>query len=114
MKEVANEEECLQQFFEGEVNRTICEHKLNKQSSRSHCVFTLHVESRSRVESSEKIIVSKLNLVDLAGSERTKKTGSEGKVFYSIYLWIVFIGGIVYQPFFIVFGTGSGCIIREE
>jgi kinesin family member 6/9 len=30
---------------------------------------------RSRVESSEKVIISKLNLVDLAGSERTKKTG---------------------------------------
>ena len=33
---------------------------------------------RSRVESSEKVTMSKLNLVDLAGSERIKKTGSEG------------------------------------
>lgn len=33
---------------------------------------------RSRVESSEKVILSKINLVDLAGSERTKKTSSEG------------------------------------
>ncbi len=41
-------------------------------------MFTIHIESRSRVESSEKVISSKLNLVDLAGSERTKKTGSEG------------------------------------
>lgn len=55
------------------------EHKLNKHSSRSHCIFSLWVESRSRVESSEKITVSKLNLVDLAGSERTKKTGSQGQ-----------------------------------
>jgi len=30
------------------------------------------------VESSEKVICSKLNIIDLAGSERTKKTGSEG------------------------------------
>jgi len=37
------------------------------------------LEIRSRVESSEKVVISKLNLVDLAGSERTKKTGSEGK-----------------------------------
>ena len=66
-------------LFEGETNRTISEHNLNKQSSRSHCVFTVHLEIRSRVESSEKVIVSKFNLVDLAGSERTKKTGSEGK-----------------------------------
>ena len=62
-------------IFEGETNRTIAEHKLNKNSSRSHCVFTVHLEIRSRVESTEKIIISKLHLVDLAGSERTKKTG---------------------------------------
>ena len=74
----ANEEEALNYLFEGETNRTIAEHQLNKASSRSHCIFTIHVESKSRVESSEKVICSKLHLVDLAGSERTKKTGSEG------------------------------------
>jgi kinesin family member 6/9 len=73
-----NEEEALNQLFEGETNRTIAEHRLNKNSTRSHCIYTLHLESRSRVESSEKVTYSKLNLVDLAGSERTKKTGSEG------------------------------------
>jgi kinesin family member 6/9 len=70
-----NEEEALSMFFEGETNRTITEHKLNKVSSRSHCIFTIHLEMRSRVESSEKVLFAKLNLVDLAGSERTKKTG---------------------------------------
>jgi len=34
---------------------------------------------RSKVESSEKVVISKLNIVDLAGSERTKKTGSAGQ-----------------------------------
>jgi len=63
-------------IFEGETNRTIAEHKLNKNSSRSHTVFTIHLEIRSRVESTEKIIITKLHLVDLAGSERTKKTGN--------------------------------------
>jgi len=33
------------------------------------------LEMRSKVESSEKVVISKLNIVDLAGSERTKKTG---------------------------------------
>ena len=66
-------------LFEGETNRTVSQHKLNKHSTRSHCIFTLHLEIRSRVESSEKVIFAKINLVDLAGSERTKKTGSEGK-----------------------------------
>ena len=73
-----SEEEALNQVFEGESARTVAEHKLNKTSTRSHCIYTLHVECRSRVESSEKVVHSKLNLVDLAGSERTKKTGSEG------------------------------------
>lgn len=66
-------------LFEGESNRTISEHKLNKQSSRAHSVFTIHLEMRSKVESSEKVVISKLNIVDLAGSERTKKTGSAGQ-----------------------------------
>lgn len=80
LKRICNtEEEALSMLFEGETNRTISEHKLNKNSTRSHCIFTIHLEMRSRVESSEKVIFSKLNLVDLAGSERTKKTGSEGQ-----------------------------------
>ncbi|CAD8210486.1 unnamed protein product [Paramecium pentaurelia] len=79
IKKCQTEEDAIAQLFEGETNRTISEHKLNKASSRSHCVFTVHLEIRSRVESAEKVIISKLNLVDLAGSERTKKTGSEGR-----------------------------------
>lgn len=55
-------------LFEGENNRTIAEHNLNKASSRSHCIFTVHLEIRSKVESSEKVVMSKINLVDLAGS----------------------------------------------
>ncbi len=65
-------------MFQGETNRTICQHKLNKKSSRSHAIFTIILEARSRVESSEKVLVSKLSIVDLAGSERTKKTNSTG------------------------------------
>lgn len=75
----ANEEEALSMLFEGETNRTVTEHKLNKSSSRSHCVFSLFLEMRSRIESTEKVLTAKLNIVDLAGSERTKKTGSEGQ-----------------------------------
>ena len=51
---------------------------MNEASSRAHTIFTLHIESRSRVESADKVVFSKLHLVDLAGSERTKKTHSEG------------------------------------
>ncbi|KAJ1343955.1 hypothetical protein BSLG_001505 [Batrachochytrium salamandrivorans] len=62
-----NEEEALNLLFEGETNRSISEHQLNKGSTRSH------------IESSEKIVTSKLNLVDLAGSERLSKTETKGK-----------------------------------
>ncbi|XP_006820140.1 kinesin-like protein KIF9 [Saccoglossus kowalevskii] len=73
------EEEALNLLFEGETNRAIAAHSLNSVSSRSHCIFTIHIESRSRTESNAKYIKSKLNLVDLAGSERLGKTGSAGK-----------------------------------
>jgi kinesin family protein 6/9 len=38
----------------------------------------MNIEMKSKVESSEKVLASKLNFVDLAGSERVKKTGSTG------------------------------------
>ena len=75
---VANEEEAFNLLFEGESNRTVSEHQLNKGSTRSHCIFTISVEMKSKVESSEKVLTSKLNFVDLAGSERVKETGSMG------------------------------------
>ena len=71
---VTNEEECFNLLFEGESNRTISE----QGSSRSHCLFMIQLEMKSKIESTEKIMVSKLNFVDLAGSERVKKTGSSG------------------------------------
>ncbi|XP_033728379.1 kinesin-like protein KIF9 [Pecten maximus] len=74
-----NEEEALNFLFEGETNRAIAAHSLNKQSSRSHCIFTVYIETRSRVQSNARYTVSKLNFVDLAGSERLGKTKSEGK-----------------------------------
>ncbi|KAL8610516.1 Kinesin-like protein kif9 [Nucella lapillus] len=75
-----NEEEALNLLFEGETNRSIASHSLNRMSSRSHCIFTVYLESRSRVQSSAKYTVSKLNFVDLAGSERIGKSKSEGKM----------------------------------
>ncbi|XP_029774924.1 kinesin-like protein KIF9 isoform X5 [Suricata suricatta] len=65
---------------QGETNRIIASHTMNKNSSRSHCIFTIYVEAHSRTLSDEKYITSKINLVDLAGSERLGKTGSEGRV----------------------------------
>ncbi|XP_029611787.1 kinesin-like protein KIF9 isoform X3 [Salmo trutta] len=77
---VHSEEAALNLLFEGEMNRIIGAHALNKHSSRSHCILTVHIESRSRTLSDAKYVTSKLNLVDLAGSERLGKTGSGGQV----------------------------------
>jgi hypothetical protein len=71
-------------FLQGEENRVIGSHALNERSTRSHTVFTLHLERRVTALSSEsligteEVVSSKLNLVDLAGSERVSKTGSSG------------------------------------
>jgi kinesin family member 6/9 len=78
MHAVSTEEEALNLLFRGETNRATSPHQTNRASSRSHCIFTVLLESRSRVESSEKVTISKLNLVDLAGSERIGKTQSTG------------------------------------
>eukprot|EP00391_Amoebophrya_sp_Ameob2_P012181 CAMPEP_0178995692 /NCGR_PEP_ID=MMETSP0795-20121207/7955_1 /TAXON_ID=88552 /ORGANISM="Amoebophrya sp., Strain Ameob2" /LENGTH=704 /DNA_ID=CAMNT_0020688001 /DNA_START=84 /DNA_END=2198 /DNA_ORIENTATION=+ len=78
VKQAPSEEMALNIFFEGDAQKALAEHALNEASSRSHTILTIYVDSRSRVESSEKITSSKFHLVDLAGSERLKKTNSEG------------------------------------
>jgi kinesin family protein 6/9 len=80
MTVAATEEDVLNLLFEGTTNRAIAEHQLNKQSSRSHCLFSLHIEQRSRVDSSDRVLASKLHLIDLAGSERVSKTHTTGVV----------------------------------
>jgi kinesin family protein 3/17 len=50
---------------------------MNADSSRSHSIFTVHVEMMSvdPVSAEQHIRTAKLHLVDLAGSERQSKTG---------------------------------------
>jgi len=55
-------------------NRTVASTKMNAESSRSHCIFTMWVKQ----ETSEGATLAKVNLIDLAGSERVAKTGAEG------------------------------------
>ena len=51
---------------------------MNRESSRSHAVFTVALESKERKAGMASIKVSRLHLVDLAGSERQKDTHAEG------------------------------------
>ncbi len=54
---------------------------MNLESSRSHAILTIYVESLDKSEKQNKLIGSKFNFVDLAGSERQSKTGSVGDRF---------------------------------
>jgi len=76
---VESEEEALGMLFEGMNNRQIANHQLNRNSTRGHAIFTVHIKIKSRVDSSGVVRRCKLNLVDLAGSERLKKTATEGE-----------------------------------
>ncbi|XP_075060521.1 kinesin-like protein KIF6 isoform X2 [Mixophyes fleayi] len=51
---------------------------MNQASTRSHCIFTIHISSKE--PGSATVRRSKLHLVDLAGSERVAKTGVGGQL----------------------------------
>ncbi|XP_019900099.1 kinesin-like protein KIF6 isoform X3 [Esox lucius] len=74
----SNEEEALNLLFLGDTNRMIAETPMNQASTRSHCIFTVHVCGRD--PGSAIVRRSKLHLVDLAGSERVGKTGVGGQL----------------------------------
>ncbi|XP_053700458.1 kinesin-like protein KIF6 isoform X2 [Synchiropus splendidus] len=74
----ANEEEALNLLFLGDTNRMIAETPMNQASTRSHCIFTVHLCGRE--PGSATLRRSKLHLVDLAGSDRVGKTGLNGQL----------------------------------
>lgn len=63
----------------GNKNRSVGETLMNKDSSRSHSIFMLFIETAEKSPTGEdRYVAGKLNLVDLAGSERISKTGAAG------------------------------------
>ncbi|KND04175.1 uncharacterized protein SPPG_01608 [Spizellomyces punctatus DAOM BR117] len=63
----------------GNKNRSVGATLMNENSSRSHSIFTITVESAEPGEDGkDRIVAGKLHLVDLAGSERQSKTGASG------------------------------------
>ncbi|OPJ78642.1 kinesin-like protein KIF12 [Patagioenas fasciata monilis] len=65
-------------LLQGSQRRRTSAHALNRHSSRSHAVLTIHV--RSRAPSTRPSKQGTLCFVDLAGSERVKETGSSGEL----------------------------------
>ncbi|XP_051844301.1 kinesin-like protein KIF17 isoform X3 [Antechinus flavipes] len=64
----------------GWKNRSVGYTLMNKDSSRSHSIFTISIEIYAVDErGKDHLRAGKLNLVDLAGSERQSKTGATGE-----------------------------------
>merc|ERR1719282_306442 len=61
----------------GLANRSVGATNMNAESSRSHSLFMITIESLG-ADGDSHIRVGKLNMVDLAGSERQGKTGATG------------------------------------
>lgn len=58
--------------------RQVGETNMNKQSSRSHCIFTLKIDAKRELEDGSVLEVGgKLHCVDLAGSECAKSANLE-------------------------------------
>ncbi|XP_067420873.1 kinesin-like protein KIF6 isoform X2 [Emydura macquarii macquarii] len=78
LQQATNEGDALNLLFLGDTNRMIAETPMNQASTRSHCIFTIHISSKE--PGSATVRRSKLHLVDLAGSERVAKTGVGGQL----------------------------------
>ena len=70
--------EAYEVYERGSLNRHVAETSMNRESSRSHSVFTLFIQSKQRVGEIIDVRESRFNLVDLAGSERQQATGTTG------------------------------------
>jgi hypothetical protein len=74
IKDANSPEELMELFEKGNEQRHTGATKMNAESSRSHSIFAIMVESYDTT--SKRTTTGKLSLVDLAGSERADKTGA--------------------------------------
>ena len=71
-------DDCLKYMDVGAKNRQVRQTAKNHQSSRSHSIFTLYIQSTEKKFGVFSSKASRLHLVDLAGSERQKETQTSG------------------------------------
>ena len=69
-----NFQEAMGILMKGIKNRKISSTSMNAESSRSHTIFTVYIETEFKDGESLKVRRSKIHIVDLAGSERAKLT----------------------------------------
>ncbi|RLN30925.1 phragmoplast orienting kinesin 2 [Panicum miliaceum] len=77
--EVGCVSDIIKLLMQGSANRKVAATNMNRESSRSHSVFTCIIESRWEKDSASNLRFARLNLVDLAGSERQRTSGAEGE-----------------------------------
>ncbi|KAG9005404.1 hypothetical protein FRB94_010883 [Tulasnella sp. JGI-2019a] len=83
---VRSSSEARQVVKMGQINRRVFGTLMNKESSRSHAVFTVKIirvkkgaDGEDLAPGDAKVSVSRLSIVDLAGSERYKNTQNTGE-----------------------------------
>jgi len=69
--------EALELLVHGDSLRATAATRMNEHSSRSHSIFTIHMQRGCGCS----VLCSKFHMVDLAGSERNKRTGNQGALF---------------------------------
>ena len=75
--EVTSARELMATIEEGQKRRHVSSTQMNRESSRSHLIITVCIETTNL--QTQAMARGKLSFVDLAGSERVKKSGSAGE-----------------------------------
>lgn len=75
MRQIRDMDELNEIFDKGLGGRQVRKTLMNEESSRSHLIFAIVVESTNKMNGKKQI--GKLSFIDLAGSESSKKTGTD-------------------------------------
>lgn len=75
VRTLSNMGQCNEIFEQGLTGRQVRKTNMNDESSRSHLIFSIIVESTNKQNGKKQL--GKLSFIDLAGSESSKKTGTD-------------------------------------
>lgn len=75
IKQIVGMDECNSIFEKGLAGRKTRKTNMNDESSRSHLIYAIMIESTNRLTGQKQ--VGKISFIDLAGSESAKKTGTD-------------------------------------
>lgn len=81
MKEICvrSADDAVRVLLFGKENLHFAATKLNHNSSRSHCLFTVKLIRTNHCDEPSEAAINMMSFVDLAGMERTTKTQSRGE-----------------------------------